>query len=281
MSIPHHGTGALCYAPCYYDQIDMAFRGPKRDLSGPYIACLGGAGMFGKYVPRALPDLVEEACGVPAVNLGQVNGGVDFMASDEVMAVARGAVVTVIDLVGAHSLTNRFYKVHPRRNDRVVAASPLMRQVFPELDLTDVHFTRHLLTLMQAVAPARADTVIDELRQTWLERMHALLACLPGPTILLWMGGGAVPAEAQDVSARLPFVDDHMVAQVSRAASDLVVVNGQDLSRDRGGMDIPLDAQGQLALLPTAVEVAFAAERVLHAMKRHVPPSGWQTPLRA
>ncbi|WP_425092745.1 DUF6473 family protein [Tropicimonas sp. S265A] len=271
MSFQHHGADAVCYAPCYYNDIKMAFRGPKRDLDGPFIACLGGAGMFGKYVPRALPDVVEAGSAMPAVNLGQVNGGVDFMVSPEMLSVASRATVTVIDLVGAHNLSNRFYRVHPRRNDRVIAATPLMKRVFPELDLSDVHFTRHLLTLMQAVAPARTETVIEDLRQEWLERMHALVRALPGPVILLWMGGGPVPQKAEDATVRIPFVDEQMVSGLSGTAADLVVIDGHDLRKDRTGMVFPDDALAQLEALPTAHEVAFAGERVLHALARHLP----------
>lgn len=270
MSFQHHGADAIEYAPCYYQGIDIPFRGPKRELDGAYIACLGGAGMFGKFVPSALPDVLGARLGIPAVNLGQVNGGVDFMVAAEVLDIVKGAVATVVELVGAQNLSNRFYRVHPRRNDRVIGPTPLMRQVFPELELTDVHFTRHLLGLMQAVAPARTETVLEDLRQVWLERMHLLLGSATGPVILVWMGGGAVPVEAQDPTVRVPFVDETLVSRISRASDDLVVIDGRDMRHDLRGMRVPEGARPQLRLLPTACEIGFAAERVAQRMERHL-----------
>jgi hypothetical protein len=271
MSFQHHGADAICFAPCHYADLSTAFRGPERDLSGDYIACVGGAGMFGKFVDWSLPDLIEQSLGVPAANLGQVNGGLDFMSTPGMIALARGASATVVDLVGAHNLSNRFYAVHPRRNDRVVRCSRLLQQAFPDLDLSDVHFTRHLLTLMQATAPDRAETVIEDLRCAWMERMHRLLAMLPGPVILLWLGGGPIPQRAEDPAGPIPFVDTVMVDQVAQGADDLIVIDAPELRSDLSGMSVPDTARSQLSLLPTSREVAFASERVVHSLARLRP----------
>ncbi|MDJ0993655.1 MAG: DUF6473 family protein [Dinoroseobacter sp.] len=268
MSFQHHGADAISYAPCFYENIGGPFRGPKRDLKGAYIACLGGAGMFGKFVPQALPDALETGAGLPAVNLGQVNGGIDFMSDPDVLAIAQHAECTVVELVGAHNLSNRFYRVHARRNDRVISGTPLLQEVFPTLDLSDVHFTRHLLTLMQHIGPRRMETVIEELQQTWLEKMQGFLSRVPGPVILLWMGGERVPERAADPSSRLPFVDLHMVVEVAQSAADLIVVDAQELGGSRAEMDLPAKYKRQLRFLPSAQEIAVAANQVLHRIAR-------------
>ncbi len=36
--------------------------------------------------------------------------------------------------MGAQNLSNRFYAVHPRRNDRFLRASTLMKTIFREVD---------------------------------------------------------------------------------------------------------------------------------------------------
>jgi hypothetical protein len=53
--------------------------------------------------------------------------------------------VPVIQITGAQNISNRFYSVHPRRNDRFLKASRLMQTIFAEVDFTEFHFTRHLL----------------------------------------------------------------------------------------------------------------------------------------
>lgn len=269
MSFQHHGADAICYAPCFYNEIQVPFRGPKRSLDGRYIACLGGAGMFGKFVPQALPDLLETGLGVPAVNLAQINAGVDFMSMREVVSIAENAVCTVIDLVGAHNLSNRFYRVHPRRNDRLIAATPLLRELFPTLDLADVHFTRHLLALMKDTAPSRMEAVIEELKHVWLERMHGLLAQLPGPVVLLWMGGGPVPDCADDYSARLPFLDARMVTQIAEVATEVIIIDDAAGNYSSEFMSLSNKHRPQLKLLPSAQEVSVAANEVAHVLARY------------
>ena len=64
------------------------------------------------------------------VNLGCLNAGPDVYLNDpEILRIASKADVTVLQVVGAANLTNRFYTVHPRRNDRFLHASPWLQTV--------------------------------------------------------------------------------------------------------------------------------------------------------
>jgi hypothetical protein len=59
---------------------------------------------------------------VEAANLGLVNAGIDvFINEPMIQDFCAGAVVTVIQVLGAANMSNRFYAVHPRRNDRFPA----------------------------------------------------------------------------------------------------------------------------------------------------------------
>ncbi|HLQ19378.1 MAG TPA: DUF6473 family protein, partial [Tabrizicola sp.] len=122
MSIPAE-AGALDYFPCRYGASKALFRGPQRDLSLPYVAMLGGSATFGKYVERPYPALVEAALGRPVANLGGLNAGPDFYLTDPAaLDVAARAQVAVVQVTGAEALSNPFYTVHSRRNDRFLAA---------------------------------------------------------------------------------------------------------------------------------------------------------------
>ena len=188
MAYAFPGEGALDYFPCNYGKSRLTFRGPRRSLERPYIAFLGGAETYGKYVPDPFPDLVEEEVGFAAINLGCVNAGPDvYLAEPEVIRIAQGAEAVVLQIMGAANLTNRFYSVHPRRNDRFIAATPQLRALFREVDFTEFHFTRHMLTALEAVSKERFEIVAEELRQTWVQRMTDLLGQLPDRTVLLWM----------------------------------------------------------------------------------------------
>jgi len=81
------------------------------------------------------------------VNLGVLNAGLDVLSSDPAIVAALGqAEAAVLQITSAHNMTNRFYKVHPRRNDRFLKASSVLRTIYPEVDFTEFHFTRHLLS---------------------------------------------------------------------------------------------------------------------------------------
>ena len=61
MSFAFPGETSLDYLPCRYGRSKLLFRGPRRDLTAPYAAVLGGGETYGKYVARPFPALVEAA----------------------------------------------------------------------------------------------------------------------------------------------------------------------------------------------------------------------------
>jgi len=183
-TIPQEG---LSYAPCRYGSSRLLFRGPRRPLDGRYIAFVGGAETYGRFLARPFPALVEEALGEICVNFGQVNASVDaFLAEPAVTTACREATLTVVEVMGAANLSNRFYTVHPRRNDRFLRASSIMRAVFPEVDLAEICFTRHLLGHLHAMAPERFPILREELQTAWSARMRSFLERIGPRTLLLW-----------------------------------------------------------------------------------------------
>ena len=128
MSFEKRSAAALDYFPCHYGRSRNLFRGPRKRMEGDYIAFLGGTDTYGRFVPRPFPALVEDRLGLPCVNFGWMNAGPDAFLNDEaVLAAAQGARAVVLQVPGAQNLTNRYYAVHPRRNDRFVEASAALR----------------------------------------------------------------------------------------------------------------------------------------------------------
>ena len=225
MAYAFPGEGALDYFPCTYGTSRLMFRGPRRSLDRPYIAFLGGTETYGKYVPDPFPDLVEDEIGYAAVNLGCVNAGPDvYLAEPAVIEVAAGAEAVVLQIVGAANLSNRYYSVHPRRNDRFVAATPLLKALFREVDFTEFHFTRHMLTTLEAQSKDRFELVAEELRRAWVERMTDLLGRLPKRTVLLWMADTPPQPKGQWRGLRDDpvLVDRAMVAAIAPQAGSFV-----------------------------------------------------------
>lgn len=243
------------YAACRYGLSRALFRGPERDLSGPYVVALGGSATFGKYVSAPYPALLEAALGTPVANLGGLNAGPDFYLGDlAALRVASRAQLAVVQITGADALSNPYYSVHARRNDRFLAATPELRDLYPEVDFTDIHFTRHLLAVLRRTDAARFDLVKTGLQAQWLARMRQLMAHLPLRRVLLWLADAPPPVEAADPGAvTLPLlVDRSMLAALRPAATALVeAVPGPAHSTLRlDGMLFPETEVAQARCLP-------------------------------
>jgi len=264
MAYAYQGEGALDYFPCRYGKSKLLFRGPHRDLARPYVAVLGTE-TYGKFVPHPFADLVERSTGLRMINLGCMNAGPDvFINEPAVLEITARAQVTVVQVVGAQNLTNRFYTVHPRRNDRFVGASSQLRAMFREVDFTEFHFTRHMLRSLQQVSPQRFEVVADELRSAWVARMQVLLQAIPGKSVLLWMADHmpVMPGGQAQMTQDPLLIDQHMIATLRPYATEYVEVISSPQARDAGveGMSFsPLEEPAALGIAGPAVHAEVAA----------------------
>lgn len=261
MTIPA-GAGALDYFPCHYGASRAVFRGPARDLTRPYIAMLGGSATFGKYVRQPFPQLVEQAVGVQVANLGGLNAGPDFYLSDPaVLDLAGKAQAAVVQITGAEALSNRFYTVHTRRNDRFLAATDALRGLYPQLDFTDIHFTRHLMQVLERTDAAAHAIVVSELKRNWLARMRQLLAWLPPRRLLLWLADAPPPDTAETLDPAPPFIDQSMLHALGRDGAEVVVAGISARSRAMARFDMvyPETEASLAASLPGAASHAEVA----------------------
>jgi hypothetical protein len=236
MAFAYAGAGALDYCPCHYEGSRILFRGPARSLERPYVVVLGATESYGKYVERPYAALIEARLGLNVVNLACVNAGPDvFLSEEAILRVAQGAEAVVVQIVGAQNLSNRYYTVHPRRNDRFIGATPLLRALFPRIDFTEFAFTRHLLAVLAQQAPDRFALVAEELRKAWLQRMGILLAALPRRRVLLWMADAPPPpAPLADLRREPMLVDAQMIAALRPHAAAYVEVTPSDAARAEG-----------------------------------------------
>jgi hypothetical protein len=252
MSYNGLAEGGLNYFPCRYGTSKLLFRGPKRRLDKPYVAVVGGTETYGKFVEQPFPDLLESNLGLPVVNFGAVNAGIDVFSCDEtVMSACSGARAMVLQAMGAHNLRNRFYSVHQRRNDRFLRASPLLSTLYPEVDFTEFAFTRHLIQSLHATDPDRFATVREELQAAWLGRMNSFLDGVRAPVVLLWMAERR-PEEPSDLhrSSDPLFVTQELIDAVRRRFASVVEAVPTAAARAAGGR----------GLVCTELEAPAAAE---------------------
>ena len=274
MAFAFQGAEVLDYSVCHYGNSRVQFRGPRSNLSGDYVACLGGTETFGKFVPDPYPALVQGRLGIPMANLGCVNAGIDVFLNEPAIAdVAAGARVTVLQILGAQNLSNRYYTVHPRRNDRFVHASPGLKALYRDIDFTEFHFTRHLLGALARKSPERFEIVAEELRIAWLSRMKLLLARLSSQTLLLWVANHPPPDRRDATSLHHDplLVDSEMLAAIRPYATDYLQVIGSPMAQLdglRGMAFAEFDRPAAAEVLGPAVhhEVAQSLAPVLRAM---------------
>jgi len=271
MAYENLGEGALDYYPCRYGKSKLLFRGPKRKLDGPYVAMLGGTETYGKFIERPFAQLTEDALDHTVVNFGCVNAGIDVFVNDQaILDAASKSAVTVVQLTGAQNMSNRFYAVHPRRNDRFLRASNLLKTIFREVDFTEFNFTRHLLTSLHEASPDKFAMVEQELKEAWVARMKTLISKIEGKIVLLWMADHAPESCAScsiDGSDPL-FVGEEMINELRPFVTGVVEVDvtQADIEAGREGMvytDLEEPAaRGMLGAVAHA-RVAEALETVL------------------
>ncbi|MEM6890168.1 MAG: DUF6473 family protein [Pseudomonadota bacterium] len=187
MSYEGQNAREIHYAPCRYGQSQLVFRGPESRLDEPFVAFLGGNETYGKFIEAPFPVLVERHLGLKCVNFGVQNAGIDVFLNDEpLLKIAAQAEATVLQVVGAHNMTNRYYAVHPRRNDRFLSASAMLQSIYPEADFAEFHFTKHMLRALYGVSDRRFASIRRELQHAWVARMKLLIGKIPGTVVLVW-----------------------------------------------------------------------------------------------
>lgn len=259
------GARAIDYMPCRYGRSKLLFRGPRRKMQGRYVAVLGGTETYGRFVPEPYPALLEKRCGVETANLGLVNAGIDvFINEPMIQDLCAGAVVTVIQLLGAANMSNRFYAVHPRRNDRFLRASSMLKTLYPDLDFAEFNFTRHLFATLAERSDTAYAMVRQELREAWLARMKILLTRIPGPKVLLWLSDHPPRGDGDEPRpfGRDPlFVDADMLGQLRAHVAEIAVVavDPDAISEGRRGLVYPdLDEPVAQEMLGTVAHMRAA-----------------------
>lgn len=156
--------------------------------------------------------------------------GVDLHLGDPALAAhAAQAAGYVLVMPPLGNLTNAYYRVHPRRNDRFVAARPPLKALFPEVDFAPVAFTGHALSLLAATCPERFALVRQALVQAWTSRMRELLDLMPVRGVLIdlptpaWLPRPVIPGEGRrrlaiDPDDRVQGAERLRAAMLQRAA---------------------------------------------------------------
>ena len=150
------------------------------------MVCAGGDETYGRFVERPFAAILEDRLDRRCLNLGSLFCGLDALCGDAgLFSLLNGAELCILQAPGVLSQSNHFYRVHPRRNDRVLAPTPDLIDLYPEVDFADVHFVCHLMSMLQGYQDARFEVVAEELRRIWVRKISDLLGRLETPVVLL------------------------------------------------------------------------------------------------
>ncbi|WP_254443674.1 DUF6473 family protein [Ruegeria atlantica] len=231
MSYHQTGSAGAGHAVCQYGESRLWFRGPERSLDTAYIGCFGGDETYGRFVESPYAAILENRLDRRCLNFGSLFCGVEALCGDAgLFNLMNGAKLCVLQAPGVLSQSNQFYRVHPRRNDRVLAPTAALVDLYPEVDFTNVHFVGHLMRLLQGYQDARFEVVADELRRNWVQKISTLLQKLDAPVVLLALkvlqNKDDVPTERGPVTVTQQMLD--VVRSFTRECVELsAYVSGQ------------------------------------------------------
>ena len=222
MSLDFPGAARAGEPQCRYDDCRLMFRGPAVQLDEAARAFLGTSETYGRFVDAPFPRIIEQRLGGLSANLGCVNAGIDsFLSETKLFQKLDPSCQVVVQLMGAQNLSNPYYRVHPRRNDRFLNATSTLREVYPELDFTEFSFNRHLLTCLWKIDADRFRVIMQNLRALWIARMRQLIDMLDRELILLWPRMEPV---AHSWMGKPGLVDADMIADLGNIGLKLVEV---------------------------------------------------------
>lgn len=226
------------------------FRGPKPDLTQPYIACIGGSETYGKFVEQPFPALLQTSMGSTVANWGTPDAGPAFFLKDPVMLEAcSNARLCVIQVMPALNMSNRLYSVFHRRNCRLKESSDMLQLLYPTVDFTRYSYVFNMLSQLQATDEEKFTLVENELRLAWIARMKELLEAIEVPKILLWISQRSPDDKSGRLSPRSPgtnpaLVDRQMLDAITPLADGIVeYVATQDEAQGRDGDRVFTDEQ--------------------------------------
>ncbi|MEM7270094.1 MAG: DUF6473 family protein [Pseudomonadota bacterium] len=244
------------YQAYKWGRLGQIYRGPKPDFDQPYIACIGAAQTFGRYVDHPFASLLKAGLGMEVANLGTGGAGPGFFLRDSMaLEAASSAEVCVIQVMSARSLSNRLFQVKPKRNAQLKAVSKALSDLFPHVDFETFSYAHNMLNQIAEEDPSKFIEVEKELKTAWVARTRLLLESIHTKKILFWFSERAPNEETRHrankamlkyphyvdqamLDAVTPFVDKVVYCISSEGLPQSLLVDGEPVLQSPFGMPV-------------------------------------------
>lgn len=218
----------LHYDTYRFGRARQFYRGPKPDLSQPYIACIGSSETYGKFVERPFPALLGKTLAMSVANWGTPDAGPAFFLKDPVMIEACcNAQLCIVQIMPALNMSNRLYSVFQRRNGRLKEPSDMLQLLYPSVDFSRYRYVHNMLGKLQTTDDEKFKLVENELRLAWIARMKELLEAIEAPKLLFWISQRSPDDNSGRLSRRSPgatpaLVNRQMLEMIAPLADGVV-----------------------------------------------------------
>lgn len=200
------------------------FRGPKPKHveEGEYVACLGGAQTFGRFVENPYPSLLQAATGVDFLNLGIGDGKPAFyLHAKGLLEYLNRARAVVVQVFSARAVANSRFQ--PADIDNSFLKDKTAGQ-----DAKSVFADHAYSALLKQLDKPSVRRIVAETRRNYLSQMQDLLSLIKPPKILFWFSVRDPDyTESLDSAASLlgeypHFVNRDMLEQLKPFADEFV-----------------------------------------------------------
>lgn len=189
------------------------FRGPRADLSRPFLAFIGGAQTFGRFTAEPFAAEVAAKLGMGCLNLGLGGAGPRYALRPEVLALLNRASAVVVQFCSGRSASCSLF-------DNGAQGRNSGKRLFDGKHMPYEQFFKWVLAKDDPELTAR---VVAETREDYAYSMRAVAAAITAPKVALWISR-RVPRYQPDWVARFGWmnlfpqlVDDGVVRRVAPA----------------------------------------------------------------
>src|SRR5947208_1072268 len=156
---------------------EREFRGPPIDLDKPYLACVGAAQTFGRFVHEPYPTLLGRRLGLPVLNLGLGGVGPRHFAKRKYLNLINRAEAVVFQVMSGRSASNSLFD--NSEGGALTGTTPLAP--------APIRAEEFLARAAETLSRPEFEKIIAETRADYVAEFLALLDKVAVPRILLWL----------------------------------------------------------------------------------------------